>query len=78
MMPAPTDGLRPILGQLTCQFLPGQSPMKTLYVGLVPLMIGLYQVTLQMPADAGKALLRRCNAQSRGRAAEAISQFSAR
>lgn len=53
-MPAPTDSLRPIIGQLTCQFLPSQSPMKTVYAGLAPLMIGLYQVTFQMPADAGK------------------------
>src|SRR5215813_14850705 len=54
-MPAPTDDLRPIVGQLTCQFQPGQSSMKTVYAGLAPLMIGLYQAIFQMPPDAGKA-----------------------
>ncbi len=54
-VPAPADTLFPIQDQLTCQFSPGQSPMQTLFAGLAPLMIGIYQVSFQMPGNAGQA-----------------------
>jgi uncharacterized protein (TIGR03437 family) len=52
---APTDAFFAIQDQLTCQFLPGQSSMRTLYAGLAPLLIGIYQVAFQLPDNAGKS-----------------------
>ncbi|MGH9351725.1 MAG: hypothetical protein ACRD2G_06145, partial [Terriglobia bacterium] len=54
-VPTPTAPLYPIMNDLTCQFLPKQSPAKTLFAGLAPLMTGIYQVAFQMPSDAGQA-----------------------
>jgi uncharacterized protein (TIGR03437 family) len=51
----PIDTTFPIAGQLTCRLLPQQSAMETLFVGLAPLMIGIYQATFRMPADASDA-----------------------
>jgi uncharacterized protein (TIGR03437 family) len=51
----PIDTTFPISGQLTCQLLPQQSAMETLFVGLAPLMIGIYQATFRTPADASGA-----------------------
>jgi uncharacterized protein (TIGR03437 family) len=54
-VPTPIDTTFPISGQLTCQLLPQQSPMETLFVGLAPLMIGIYQASFRMPDDASGA-----------------------
>jgi uncharacterized protein (TIGR03437 family) len=43
----------PIVGTFTCQFLPEAEPAKTLFAGLAPGMVGIYQVAFQMPANAG-------------------------
>jgi uncharacterized protein (TIGR03437 family) len=45
----------PIMGTFTCQFRPEAEPAKTLFAGLAPGMVGVYQVAFQMPADAGPA-----------------------
>jgi uncharacterized protein (TIGR03437 family) len=45
----------PITGTFTCQFRPQAEPSTTLFAGLAPGTIGLYQVALQLPADAGAA-----------------------
>jgi uncharacterized protein (TIGR03437 family) len=54
-VPAPLDSLRPIQWSLSCQFLPQTSAAKTLFAGLAPGTLGVYQVTLQIPPDAGDA-----------------------
>jgi uncharacterized protein (TIGR03437 family) len=54
-VPASLTVISPILGTLTCQFRPEAAPVKTLFAGLAPGMVGIYQVAFQMPADAGPA-----------------------
>jgi uncharacterized protein (TIGR03437 family) len=49
--PAPLDQLFPIPGTVTCRFLPQTTDADTLFAGLAPGMIGIYQVTFQMPSD---------------------------
>jgi uncharacterized protein (TIGR03437 family) len=51
-VPTPIDTTFPISGQLKCQLLPEQGQMETLFVGLAPLMIGIYQGSFRMPVDA--------------------------
>lgn len=51
-VPAPLDSLRPIEGTLHCRFLPHASYAETLWAGLAPGMIEIYQVTFRMPPDA--------------------------
>jgi uncharacterized protein (TIGR03437 family) len=51
--PAPLDRLLPIQGQFQCQFRPYANPAETLFAGLAPGLIGVYQVTFRMPPDAG-------------------------
>jgi uncharacterized protein (TIGR03437 family) len=53
--PAPLTGPDPIQGTITCRFQPQTSDSETLYAGLAPGMIGFYQVSLKVPADAGTA-----------------------
>jgi uncharacterized protein (TIGR03437 family) len=43
----------PVVGTFTCQFAPQQQPAETLFAGLAPGTIGIYQVAFRMPADAG-------------------------
>jgi uncharacterized protein (TIGR03437 family) len=45
----------PITGSLTCQFRPQAEAATTLFAGLAPGTIGVYQVNLQLPADVGAA-----------------------
>ena len=62
-IPAPLDSLMPLNGSFTCTFsqqpsssgqAQSQSPAETLFVGLAPGLIGIYQVAFRMPADAGQ------------------------
>src|SRR5262249_50694332 len=55
--PAPLDSLRPIQWNLSCQFVPQTSPADVLFAGLAPGMVGVYQVTLRVPADTSTAPL---------------------
>ena len=43
----------PIAGSFACRFLPQQENAETLFAGLAPGTIGIYQVAFRMPADAG-------------------------
>jgi uncharacterized protein (TIGR03437 family) len=52
-IPASTTALNPILGTLNCRFDPQATDAEILFAGLAPGMIGIYQVSLRMPADAG-------------------------
>lgn len=49
--PAPVTQLFPLQGTLTCLFLPVTSPAQTLFVGLAPGMLGIYQIDFRMPDD---------------------------
>jgi len=49
--PAPGTPLFPIQGALTCMFTPGISTLETLFAGLAPGLIGIYQVSFRMPDD---------------------------
>ena len=52
-IPAPTDDLRPLALPLRCQFLPREAPdAGTLFGGLAPGMVGIYQVSLRVPQNA--------------------------
>lgn len=51
--PAPLDRPLSIQGQFRCQFAPHGAYSDTLFAGLAPGTIGLYQVTLRMPPSAG-------------------------
>lgn len=41
----------PILGSLTCTFSPETMPAETLFAGLAPGLVGIYQVAFRMPND---------------------------
>ncbi len=45
---AAAGALIPIQGALTCQFLPQSAPAQTLFAGLAPGLLGIYQVDLQL------------------------------
>ena len=49
--PAPTDRLFPLQGTLECVFVPQATPAQTLFVGLAPKMLGIYQVDFRMPSE---------------------------
>jgi uncharacterized protein (TIGR03437 family) len=51
--PASLTTLNPLAGQLTCTFSPQKQPATTLFAGLAPGLIGVYQASFQMPPDAG-------------------------
>ncbi len=62
-IPTPIGALMPLDGSFTCTFsqqaspsdrAQAQSTAETLFVGLAPSLIGIYQVTFRMPADAGQ------------------------
>jgi uncharacterized protein (TIGR03437 family) len=53
--PAPADVLFPLQGTLTCLFLPQTTPAQTIFAGLAPGMIGIYQIDFRMPADPNPA-----------------------
>jgi uncharacterized protein (TIGR03437 family) len=50
--PVPLDRLFPIVGSLTCRFPPETMNAETLFAGLAPEMIGIYQLSFRMPNDA--------------------------
>src|SRR5215471_16014336 len=50
--PVPLDRLFPILGTLSCRFPPETMNAETLFAGLAPGMIGIYQLSFRMPNDA--------------------------
>ena len=49
--PAPVTQLFPLQGTLTCLFLPVTSPAQTLFAGLAPGTLGIYQIDFRMPDD---------------------------
>ena len=49
--PAPTNELRPIDGYVHCVFTPHTTDAETLFAGLAPGMVGIYQLTFRFPAD---------------------------
>jgi uncharacterized protein (TIGR03437 family) len=49
--PAPTSDLRPIDGYMHCLFTPHTTDAETLFAGLAPGMVGVYQLTFRFPAD---------------------------
>jgi uncharacterized protein (TIGR03437 family) len=55
--PAPSSPLFRIQAALTCRFLPRNADATTLFAGLAPGMIGVYQVAFQMPEDANTSPL---------------------
>jgi uncharacterized protein (TIGR03437 family) len=56
-VPASTTTTNPILGTFTCRFKPQQQDAETLFAGLAPGMIGIYQVSLRIPSDASSGLI---------------------
>jgi uncharacterized protein (TIGR03437 family) len=52
---APLSAPNPILGTLRCRFDPQADYADTVFAGLAPGTVGIYQVSLRMPADAGAA-----------------------
>jgi uncharacterized protein (TIGR03437 family) len=54
-VPAPVDAAVPIENTLRCQFSPQPAPLETLFAGLAPGMLGVYQMTFRVPDDAGTA-----------------------
>jgi uncharacterized protein (TIGR03437 family) len=66
--PAPLDQLFPLAGSITCTFLPQTTSADTLFAGLAPGMIGIYQVTFQMPNDPNQSPINglSCNLQQPG------------
>jgi len=50
-VPASLTTPDPIQGSLTCTFTPETTPAQTLFAGLAPGTIGVYQVAFRMPSD---------------------------
>ena len=50
--PTPIGPLFPIRGRLACRFAPYTTDAETLFAGLAPGYVGLYQVTFRMPMEA--------------------------
>jgi uncharacterized protein (TIGR03437 family) len=48
--PAPFDQLFPIQGQFTCTFNPYGAPAETLFAGLAPGFLGIYQINFRLPS----------------------------
>jgi uncharacterized protein (TIGR03437 family) len=63
--PAQLDQLFPILGTITCRFLPQTTSADTLFAGLAPGMVGIYQVTFRRPNDPNQSPINgiSCNLQ---------------
>ncbi len=55
-VPAPVGSVLPAVAEVKCRFLPHTTEAETLFAGLAPGMIGVYQVSFRMPADAGARL----------------------
>jgi uncharacterized protein (TIGR03437 family) len=52
-VPAPAGAVLPIEGELRCLFRPHADLAETLFAGLAPGTVGVYQVTFRMPSTAG-------------------------
>ena len=57
-IPASLTTANPITGTFACRFEPQKEDAETLFAGLAPGMIGIYQVTFRMPEDAGALPIR--------------------
>lgn len=55
--PAPDQPLYPIQSAFSCVFTPQTTPAETLFAGLAPGLVGIYQVSFQMPNDPDTAPL---------------------
>lgn len=53
--PAPLDQLFPIAGSLTCTFPPQTTNADTLFAGLAPGLIGIYQLSFRIPEDPNQS-----------------------
>jgi uncharacterized protein (TIGR03437 family) len=51
-IPAPLDIVEPLQSPLTCTFTPQTTPAQTLFAGLAPGLVGIYQVAFRIPEDA--------------------------
>jgi len=62
----PTGPVFPIVGTITCLFWPYTDKAETLFAGLAPNLIGIYQVTFRMPQrpNPGKLTGGRCDVTS--------------
>jgi hypothetical protein len=49
--------VNPIQWTLACRFVPQAEEAELLFAGLAPGMLGIYQTSFRMPADAGAAPL---------------------
>jgi uncharacterized protein (TIGR03437 family) len=49
--PAPVDDVRPLAGSVHCLFTPHTTEAETLFAGLAPGMVGIYQVSFRFPSD---------------------------
>lgn len=50
-VPAPLDLVEPLTSPLTCTFTPQVKPAQTLFAGLAPGLVGIYQVAFRIPDD---------------------------
>jgi uncharacterized protein (TIGR03437 family) len=54
-IPAPLNDQRPITGSIQCRFIPHASDSETVFAGLAPGLLGIYEVTLRLPASSTTA-----------------------
>jgi uncharacterized protein (TIGR03437 family) len=71
---APSPVPSPIRAQLTCSFMPHTNPIETVSASLAPGMIGVYQATFRLPANAAAATLIGASCQLCG-PCDAVSEF---
>ena len=50
-VPAPSGAVMPMYQSIACRFEPWTSDAETLFAGLAPAMIGIYQVTFRLPSE---------------------------
>jgi len=66
-VPAPDGVIAPIRETLKCHFSPQTQPAETIFAGLAPGMIGIYQATFRMPADDSQVMTSAsCNVPTAG------------
>ena len=66
-VPAPDGVIAPIRETLKCHFSPQTQPAETIFAGLAPGMIGIYQATFRMPADDSQVITSAlCNVPTAG------------
>ncbi len=71
----PASVSSPIRAQLTCSFLPHTNPIETVSASLAPGMIGVYQATFRLPANAAPGTLIGASCELCG-PCDAVSQSS--